>query len=287
MSALTNLSNGDRELAVSAADFQFLQGFLRSRAAIELDDGKEYLVQSRLLPLVRERRAASIADVIAQVRSGTDEHLRLAVLDLMTTNETSFFRDVHPFEALRSHIIPELLARPGSQDHITVWCAAASSGQEPYSVAMLLSEHFPSVVAAGRARILATDLSPTMVERARVGRYSQLEVNRGLPASLLVRYLRQEGTQWCVRDDIRSMVEYREMNLATPWVGIPHVDLVLMRNVLIYFSRDAKRDVLRRLREVISPGGRLLMGSSETTLGIDDAYERCDNGRTITYRPIC
>jgi chemotaxis protein methyltransferase CheR len=201
----------------------------------------------------------------------------------MTTNETSFFRDVHPFEALRRTLLPELIDRRRAARRLTIWSAACSTGQEPYSVAMLLREHFPET-AQWSVRIFATDLAQEVLERARAGVFTQLEVNRGLPAPLLVRYFRQDGTDWQITPEIRDMVQFEEMNLIEPWPALPDFDVVLLRNVLIYFDGESKQRVLRNLRQVLRPDGVLLMGGAETTLNLDDAYERLPIDRAGCFR---
>jgi len=268
---------------VSATDFEFLRGLLRSKSAIVLDDGKEYLVESRLAPVLREAQLPSIRDLVHLLR-GRNPALEGKVVDAMTTNETSWFRDIHPFEALRTTLLPELIERRRATQDITIWCAAASSGQEPYSLAMLIREHFPQL-SGWSVRILATDLSPSMIERARGGRYSQLEMNRGLPAAYLVKYFERVGAEWQVKSEIRSMVEYKLLNLAEPWPTMPALDMLFIRNVLIYFDRDTKRNILGNVRKVLRPEGILVLGSSETTFNIDDGWASRTIGKAILYQP--
>ncbi len=264
-------------------DFEYVRRLVRERAAIVLEDGKAYLAESRLVPVAREEGFASVAELIARIRSERFGRLHRKVVEAMTTNETSFFRDVAPFEALRTVVFPELLARRATERVLHVWCAAASTGQEPYSVAMLLREHFPEL-ATWTVRLLATDLSTEVLARARAGRFTQLEVNRGLPASCLVRYFERDGAYWVLGEEVRRMVEFRELNLAEPWPPLPPMDVVLLRNVLIYFDLDTKRAVLGRLRRVLRADGWLFLGGAETTLNVDDAFERVQVGRASAYR---
>lgn len=270
-----------RDAGISAAEFDVVRALVRRRAAIELDDGKEYLVASRLLPLLRRHGDVTMSELIG--RLPRDAALADEVVDAMTTNETSFFRDLHPFDALREQIVPELLARPGRGSRLSIWCAASSSGQEPYSLAIMLAEHFPQLVAVNGVRILATDLSPTMVERTAAGRFSRIEVNRGLPAPLLMRWFEQDGSAFRADETLRRMIEVRTLNLAEPWAGIGPFDLVMCRNVLIYFSGDTKRGVLSRIRRSLSPGGVLMLGGTESTMGVDDTWDRREYGRTVAY----
>jgi chemotaxis protein methyltransferase CheR len=270
---------------VGALDFQFLAALVRERAAIELDDSKDYLIASRLKPVAKEEGLASLTELVDRLRRAPRSRLEAKVIDAMTTNETSFFRDVHPFNALTDVIVPEVIAARGATSGLTIWCGAASSGQEPYSIAMTLTEKHPELVAANRVRIVATDISPTMVDRVKSGRYTQLEVNRGLPAKRLVKFFGQDGQDWVAARSLRSMIDTRLLNLIEPWMGLPRSDVVFLRNVLIYFSPDVKRQILGRIRtEVLKPGGFLFLGSSETTMNIDSNYQRRQVGATIVYQ---
>lgn len=282
-SATDSLSAGRPDApdtTIGSEDFDFLRELVLRRSAIVLDDGKGYLVESRVAGILRDEGLSSTQELVQQLRRLPRSPLEARVVDAMTTNETSFFRDVHPFES-----IPEILDSAPAVGPISIWCAASSSGQEPLSIAMTLLEHAPHVAA--RTRILATDLSPTMVQRCRSGRFSQLEVNRGLPARYLVKYFEQDGTEWVARPELLSMIEARPLNLAEPFVGVPRADLVMMRNVLIYFSVDTKVDILGRIRrDALKPHGVLMLGGSETTYNIDDSYERISIGRSSCYRPL-
>lgn len=269
---------------LSADDFAYLRDLVRRGSAIELEDGKEYLVLTRLAPIVRSERFDSLAELVDALRSDHVGLLRGKVIDAMTTNETSFFRDVHPFDALAAEIIPSIMADKPANAPLTIWCGASSSGQEPHSLAMLCVDRFPDLVPR-RVRIVATDLSPSMVDRCSAGRYSQFEVNRGLAARTLVRHFDQDGQDWVLRPSTRDLVETRVLNLMESWVGIPRCDIVMLRNVLIYFSLESKREILRRIRrDVLHPGGVLMLGSSETTLNIDDEYLRREYGKTVCYQ---
>ena len=265
-------------MSLTTDTFTWVSGLVRQRSAIMLEGGKEYLVESRLLPLAR---AAGSADVDAYVRgirqAGSPKALE-QVVEALTTNETSWFRDALPFQTLSRHILPQIEAqRPGGV--VKVWSAACSSGQEPYSVAMALDH----LVAARRLEILATDLNQQMVERARTGRYNQLEVNRGLPAPMLVKYFTRNGSDWEVSQTLRGAITFARHNLLDAPPGGPF-DVVFLRNVLIYFDLPTKREVLRRVRQAIRPGGYLLLGAAETTIGIDDGWERVSHDRGSVYR---
>lgn len=264
-------------MTVSALDYDYLRQLLRRTSANKLDPGKEYLVVSKLGPLAEERGCDSIAALLAAVRAG-DTALQEAVVDAMTNNETSFFRDAHPFEALRSTVIPELLGH-GSRS-LAFWSAAASTGQEAYSLALLMNEHFR---LSPRPTILGTDLSATALKKARAGEYSQLEVNRGLPAPMLVRDFEQDGRRWRIKDDVRRMVQFRQMNLLESWRGVPQMDLIVLRNVLIYFDVRTREDVLGRVVQQLRPGGYLLLGGTESMMLDTMGLERITVGRRSVF----
>jgi chemotaxis protein methyltransferase CheR len=270
-------------MPLSRVDFEYVRALVLKRSAIVLEDDKLYLAESRLTSLARREGIASIDALLVRLRAEPNNGLVVKVVEAMTTNETFFFRDVYPFEALRLHLLPELMRRRASERRLDIWCAAASTGQEPYSLVMLLREHFPEL-AGWTVRLLATDLSTEVLARAREGRYSQLEVNRGLPARLLVRYFRQQGAEWQIKDEIRKTVEFRPLNLIEPWPAMPAMDLVLMRNVLIYFDVDTKKQILSRVTRLLRPDGYLMLGGAETTLNLDDSFERVDFDRCGAYR---
>jgi chemotaxis protein methyltransferase CheR len=281
----TNLRSGAPDSAtLPAADFSYVADLVLQHSAIEVGPEKRYLVEQRLAAVARVEKLDSIPLLLAQARRDGGRTAKL-VVDAMTTNETSFFRDPTVFEFLRAEILPELIERNRPTRQLRIWSGASSSGQEAYSLAMLLREHFPEVVDTWRVRILATDLSPTMVERTRAGRYGRIEVNRGLPANLLVKHFERDGLEWHIDGGLRRLVEARELNLARPLALAERFDLVLMRNVLIYFSVETKRAVLGRVRQVLAPGGSLFLGSSESTMQIDDSWVRRTYGNISCYQP--
>lgn len=269
-------------MAVTQKDFDFVRGVVRDQSAIVLGEGKQYLLEARLLPLVRREKLGSLEELIARMRRDPRSPLHAQVVDAMTTNETSFFRDEDPFEALRAHLLPELLRRPDRRPPLRIWCAACSTGQEPYSIAILLRDHFPS--ACEDVRILATDLSPTVLAKAQEGLFGRLEVRRGLPKRLLRKHFTQEGREWRINAPLRDMVEFGLLNLVEPWPPLPAFDIVFLRNVLIYFDTETKRSILREIRRVLRPGGHLFLGSAETTLNLDSAFERVQQGPATCYR---
>lgn len=261
----------------------FVRELVYGKSAIVLDESKGYLIESRLDPLARANRISSIDSLITRVRNGALD-LQTELVEAITTNETTFFRDLVPFEALRTKILPQLLAARTAGRSLTIWSAACSTGQEPYSLAMLLNEHFP-LQARWPIRIVATDLSRPTLERGRAGRYRQIEVNRGLPAPMLVKYFTREGSDWVVAPSLRAMTDFRLVNLIEPWPADLRPDLVFMRNVLIYFDVPTKKAILERLRRVIARDGALFLGAAETTLSIDDGWERVSFNSTSYYRP--
>jgi chemotaxis protein methyltransferase CheR len=265
---------------VSLADFDYVRKLVYEHSAIALDDSKEYLVEARLAPIARREGLPSVTALVRRLRDG-EARLRHDVVEAVATNETTFFRDVHPFDALRDVVIPEVLAANGGRS-LAIWSAAASTGQEAYSLAMLVREHFSHVP---NVTILGTDFALDVLIRARIGRYTQLEVGRGLPARLLVKHFVRHGREWQVSDELRHMVTFRQLNLSRPLDGMPSMDIVFLRNVLIYFDTPTKAQVLQRVAKVLHPGGYLFLGGSETTYGIDDSFERVHPApKTVCYR---
>lgn len=270
--------------ALTAADFEFIRELVLADSAIVINPDQEYLVETRLGGLARREGFPNIGGLIAGLRNGNARRLRTRVVEAMTTNETSFFRDFHPFEILKNNILPELIQKRSTTRRLNIWCAACSTGQEPYSLAMLIREQFPALGAGWDVQIHATDIAQEILDRARQGRFSQLEVNRGLPVQYLLKYFTKVGDEWQLKDVIRNAVKYEQMNLTTPWRPMPAFDLVLLRNVLIYFDVAVKRQILGRVRGLLPPHGYLMLGGAETTFNIDDGYERIDFGRYGCYR---
>jgi chemotaxis protein methyltransferase CheR len=267
-------------------DFDFLSRLLREHSAIVLEPGKEYLALSRLDPLAREIGCGTVSALVDILRlEPSVSALRDQVVDALTTNETTFFRDIEPFDSLRTTVLPEVIERRARTRTLAIWSAGCSTGQEPLSIAMTIREHFPEL-ATWNLSILGTDISPTVLERARRGRYGQLEVNRGLPAHLLVRHFTRAGMEWEIEESTRRMVRFQRRNLITEWSGLPPFDIVFMRNVMIYFDVTSKREVLTRMHQQLASNGYLLLGASETTYNLSEQYERQLDGRTAWYRPL-
>jgi chemotaxis protein methyltransferase CheR len=270
-------------MTLSLPDFNYVRRLVLEQSAIVLEEDKGYLVESRLLPLARRQGFASLDLLLRKLQTEPIHGLHRLAVEALTTNETSFFRDFHPFEALKRFVLPELIARRVAERELSIWCGASSSGQEPYSLAMLIRENFPQW-ASWKIRILSTDLSTDILSRAREGRYSQLEVNRGLPANLLVKHFQKRGCDWYLRDEIRQMVEFQVLNLAGAWPFLPPMDIIMLRNVLIYFGVVTKKEILAKIRRVLKPDGYLFLGAAETTFSIDDSFERVAFERATCYR---
>lgn len=270
-------------IAISKSDFNYVRDLVRRHSAISLEPDKAYLIETRLAPLARQTGFDSLQALIASLRTNPGADLRDRVIEAMFTHETSFFRDGHPFEILKSMILPSLLAKRPLGQNLTIWCAACSSGQEPFSVAMLAREHFPDL-ARGRLRTIATDLSESILARAREGLYTQTEINRGLPPALLARYFDKQGSCWRLKLEIRRMVDFQRSNLAEEWPNLPSPDIIFMRNVLIYFDQETKKSILSKIRKTLKPDGYLILGSSETTLNLDPTFESISMGKTVCYQ---
>jgi chemotaxis protein methyltransferase CheR len=271
-------------MKVGPAQFAFLCDLLRRRTGVVIDGSKEYLVVARLMPIVRQRKLPGLDALLDRVRRGLDPALERDVLSAMMTHETSFFRDKSPFETLRA-LIPELVQRRGVQKQLTIWSAACSTGQEPYSIAMLVNEHFRGLLDSWRVRILATDYSEVALARAREGVYSQLETSRGLPPDLLAKYFRPLQGKWSISQDCRRLVEFRCQNLNAAWPLMPPCDVVFIRNVMIYFDPATRATLVERIRRVLRSDGCLFLGSAETLIGLENAYSRAGGVGGSYYRP--
>jgi chemotaxis protein methyltransferase CheR len=253
-------------------DYDFLRHALKQHSGLALAADKHYFLESRLLPLARQAGFAGVGELVLALKSGRNAALMDAVVEAMTTNESFFFRDKTPFDHFRRIVMPALLAARRQSRTVRIWCAAAASGQEPYSIALCLKE-MERAIAGWRIEILATDLSRTVLDRARRGVYSQFEVQRGLPIKLLVKYFTQVGEHWQIAPEIRAMVKYRRFNLLSDFASLGSFDLILCRNVLIYFDQGTKSDVLRRLAGTVANDGYLILGAAETALGLFDRFK--------------
>ena len=271
---------------MNSADFDFICRLLKERSGLLLASDKAYLLESRLLPVVRRRNMKSLDDLVASLRQRLEEETVRDVVEAMTTNESSFFRDLKPFEQFRDFLLPELMKGRAGKRTLRIWSAACSSGQEPYSLAMLLSEH-KEKLAGWQVEIVATDLSTEILEKAQAGLYTQFEVQRGLPIQMLVKYFRQEGERWRIDPGLASMVKFRALNLLEDFTHLGQFDVVFLRNVLIYFDQPTKTMVLDRIARVLQPDGYLYLGGAETNIGITDKFQAApDQQQRGVYCPV-
>ena len=267
---------------LSEQQFSQLSNLLKDETAVVLGSGKEYLVEARLTSLMRQEGFSTLSDLIDVVLKKTNPTLNQKVLLALTTNETSFFRDLAPFELLKTKLLPDLLAKRAATKSITAWCAACSTGQEPYSLAMLMRQSFPQL-ADWNVKILASDLNPNVVAKAKKGVYTALEVNRGLPAPMLVKFFSQHGDLFFINDDLKSCINFFEQNLITSW-KIPQVDILFMRNVLIYFDTDTKKQLFEKIKGVLAPDGYLFLGTAESPYRIAEGFSKVEGGANIYRR---
>jgi chemotaxis protein methyltransferase CheR len=268
---------------ISRADYEYLGRFLREHSGLHLGEGKEYLLDARLTPVAACLGHATLEGLVRSLRQAPGAAVVKQVCEAMTTNESLFFRDGTPFTLLRERILPELVEARRHTRRLRIWCAAASTGQEPYSVAMTLASLAPPL-AGWSVEILATDYSVGALARARAGVYNHFEVQRGLPVGMLLRFFRQRGNDWEITEEMRRAVTFREGNLLQPFAGMGTFDLVFCRNVLIYFDVQTKRDVLERLAGVMAPDAYLFLGAAETAVGITEAVSRVQDLPASIYR---
>ncbi len=265
--------------------FNYISNLVLRKSAIVLEPSKNYLVESRLLPVARSHGWETIDELVDALQKQVASALVDEVVDAMTTNESSFFRDLHPFNALRTDILPDLISRRSKERVLNIWSNACSSGQEVYSIAMLIREHFPEL-SGWRVRLIATDLSNQILEKAKSGTFTQTEVNRGLPMPMLLKHFKREGIQWKISDEIRKMVEFKTLNLIEPWpTTLPKMDIVFLRNVLIYFSVATKTQILEKVHRVLQNDGILFLGGAETTMNLNVKFERKVIDKATGYIP--
>jgi chemotaxis protein methyltransferase CheR len=268
---------------VTPLDYEFLRKLLKERSGLDLSPDKQYLVESRLVPLARKVNLSGISELVQKMKAGGAEPLVAEVVEAMTTNETFFFRDKTPFDHLKDTMLPAVLQARGARRTLRIWCAASSTGQEPYSIAMCLKE-LGAAVAGWRIDIVATDLSQGVLEKSKAGIFSQFEVQRGLPIQLLVKHFTQVGDMWQLNADIRSMVQHRQLNLLQDFGHLGTFDIIFCRNVMIYFDQDTKAGILERLAKLVEGDGFLVLGAAESVVGISDAFKPHPERRGL-YRP--
>ena len=268
---------------MTPADYEYLRKLLKVRSGLVLSADKHYLVESRLLPIARRSGLFNLSGLVAKLKQPDAEPHIVDVVEAMTTNESLFFRDKTPFDHFRETIVPAMMAARASTRTIRIWCAAASTGQEPYTLAICLKE-MGQELKGWRVEILATDLSTEVLEKAKSGIYSQFEVQRGLPVTMLIKYFSQVGEMWQVAPEIRAMVKFQPFNLLHDFSSLGMFDVVFCRNVLIYFDQETKIDVLNRIDTVIEPDGFLALGGAETVVGLTHAFKPVADKRGL-YAP--
>ena len=263
-------------------DYEYLRKLLRGHSGLDLSADKQYLIESRLLPLSLKAGLSGIDELVQKIKGGSVS-VTSQVVEAMTTNETFFFRDKVPFDHFRDSIMPEILRARAGRKRVRIWCAAGSTGQEPYSLAMCLKE-MGAAISGWRIEILATDLSQEVLEKSRAGIYSQFEVQRGLPIQMLVKYFKQAAEFWQINADIRAMVQHRQLNLLHDFSRLGVFDVIFCRNVLIYFDQDTKINIFNRLARATAPDGVLVLGAAETVVGLTDVFKPYPERRGL-YRP--
>ena len=263
-------------------DFNLLSKLIKDRSGLTLTKDKAYLLESRLLPVARKWNLKSLDELVMRLRTRSEAGLVRDVVEAMTTNESFFFRDIKPFDQFKQVVLPFLLQARGTNRNIKVWSAACSSGQEPYTLSMMLKEERQKLIG-WNVDILATDLSTEILAKAQAGLYSQFEVQRGLPIQLLVKYFKQAGDRWQIDSAIREMVRYRPFNLLDDLSGLGQFDVIFCRNVLIYFDQPTKQMVLERMARQLAPDGFLYLGGAETVVGITDKFQPMANHRGIYH----
>jgi chemotaxis protein methyltransferase CheR len=267
---------------VTPPDYEYLRKLLKDHSGLDLSADKQYLIESRLLPLSRKSGLAGISELVQKMKTGSPS-LVAQVVEAMTTNETFFFRDKVPFDHFRDSIMPEIIKARAARKSIRIWCAAGSTGQEPYSLAMCLKE-MSAALAGWRVEIVATDLSQEVLEKSKAGIYSQFEVQRGLPIQLLVKYFKQNGELWQISPEVRAMVQHRQLNLLHDFSQLGAFDVIFCRNVLIYFDQDTKINIFGRLAKAMEADGFLVLGAAETVVGLTDVFKPFPDKRGL-YRP--
>lgn len=271
-------------MPLAAPEIDFLKQLIAQQSGNVISSNQDYLLESRLTPVARAAGLDNVQALVAELRRRPGSSLPERIAEAMTINETSFFRDMAPFDALRTDVLPTLIQRRAQQKSLAIWSAACSSGQEPYSIAILIREHF-NELAAWNVRILATDLSDDMVRRTSEGLYSQFEVNRGLPSQLLLRHFDRAENQWRIRPELRRLIDPRRLNLTSAWPVSPQFDVVFLRNVMIYFDQAAKERILARIHRILRPDGYLFLGGGETLITLNVPFVREQIGRTVCFRP--
>ena len=271
-------------MALSTLDVNFLREVVAEKSGNVISQRQVYMLEKQLLPLAETEGMEGVEQLVVELRKTNNQNLKTKIAEAVTVNETSFFRDIHPFETLYKVVIPNLIKKNQNQKQLRIWCGASSSGQEPYTIAMVIREHFPELVN-WNVKLLATDLSEEMLDKTSKGEYTQIEVNRGLPVKKLVKFFDRKGTNWVAKPTLRDMIECRRLNLTQAWPYMGKFDLMFIRNVLIYFDPDVKKDILQRATKLLNPDSYLFIGTSEMVIGMGLPLEREKINETVCYRP--
>ena len=270
-------------MPLQPSDVTFLQNLIAERSGQIVTADQNYLLDLHLKPIALEEGLETVEQLVAHARKSNSSRLGDRLTEAMTINETFFFRDLHPFNALQNTIVPEILERKKDKT-LKIWTAACSSGQEPCTIGILLREHFPEL-SDWKVRITASDISDKVLRKAKSGAYTQFEVNRGMPVKLLVKYFSRNGDQWTVKNEVRDLMEFKKVNLAKPWFMADKFDIVFIRNVLIYFSVDTKTSILSRIHRSMDPNGYMFLGGGESLINVNVPFERESVDQTVVFRP--
>ncbi|MCP4150107.1 MAG: protein-glutamate O-methyltransferase CheR [bacterium] len=284
-------------MELNKQDFQLLRDYIHRIIGLAIMDEKQYLIKQRLEPVVKKAGCTTFLEFYQKLKEAPSGHLNKEIVSAITTNETSFFRDIHPFETFSRHILPELfkriIARKERQyvrtgPKVRIWCAASSTGQEPYCLAILIYEslkHNPREnIYAADFSVLATDISPEVLAKAMTGEYDEAEVNRGLPLNLKQRYFHSKGSNWTVKEELHRLVEFKRLNLIEPFTDLGSFDVIFCRNVLIYFDMETRRKIIDQFNHMLTTNGFLVLGSSENLYGLESSFKSTHFGSTIVYR---
>lgn len=271
-------------MSLDPARFAYLQNLAASRSGVRLEPREAYLAEGRLLPLAQENGMGSVVELVDHLESAPVNGMHQAAVEALLPSDTAFFRDMHPFHALRTQIFKTLEMKRYAERKLTIWCAGCASGQEAYSVAMLVHNYFPQLLNWD-LQLIATDLSQEALNRAKEARYNDIETHRGLPGMLLRQYVRQEGRDFFIKDEIAQLVQFEELNLVEDWAWLPKADVVLLRNVLIHFAAETRKSVLAKLSRLLKPDGYLLLGARETTIDVDASYNLVAAEKAFFFQP--
>ncbi len=271
-------------MTIDSNDYDFLSALVARRSGLALGSRKEYLLEARLIPIANSLGMPSLVELVRHLRVRRDENLEATITEAMTTNETLFFRDKTPFEELKEQILPELIANRQTSRRLRIWSAAASTGQEAYSLLMTIRESFPQL-STWRIEVIGTDISQQALSKARQGIYSQFEVQRGLPIQLLVKYFQQVPEGWQISQELRNAVTFKPLNLLENLSSLGEFDIIFCRNVLIYFEQANKTTILDRMERQLRPDGYLVLGAAETVLGVTNRFQRVRSCKSAVYAP--